>query len=165
MFVNALPARIRVPVDGQVVPWLKDLQGQQAEARRFEFCSLVSIQSWSAVPRTQPLFESAVVFQNFPTMVDRLKSATLKVVGVYLIERSNLPLLLVVEPGPRFHFRIVYMSSRFDDDTIDQILENFQRILIELTNNSDVALSSISNQVDAERQQLIDSFNQSLATL
>jgi len=164
VFVNALPARVRVPVDGQVVPWFKEIQKQQAEARRFEFCSLVRMQAWSEVPRSKPLFQSVVIFQNLPILVAVAESASVKVVGVKLIERNNVPLALVVEPGPRFHFRIVYMGSRFEDATIDQILENFQRILVELTNNSDAALSSISYQVDAERQHLIDSFNQSLAS-
>jgi Condensation domain len=165
VFVNALPARVRVPFHGQVVTWLKELQKQQAEARLFEFCSLVRIQGWSEVPRSQPLFESVVIFQNFPTMVTMQESSTVKVIGVSLVERNNVPLALVVEPGAQFHFRIVYMGSRFDDATIDRMLENYQRILIELTTSPDAALSSISYQVDAERQLLIDSFNQSLASL
>ena len=166
VFVNALPARVRVPVDGNVVPWLKDVQKQQAESRLFEFCSLVRIQSWSEVPRSQPLFESVVIFQNLPRMVSMPDSSSaVQVVGVSLIERNNVPLALVVEPGDRFHFRIVYMGSRFDDATIDRMLENFQKIIIDLTNNSDAALASISYQVDTERQLLIDSFNQSLASL
>jgi hypothetical protein len=55
------------------------------------------------------------------------------------------------------------MGSRFDDATIDRMLENFQRIVIELATNSDAALASLSYQVDTEKQLLIDSFNQSLA--
>lgn len=166
VFVNALPARIHVPTNGQVVPWLKGIQKQQAEARRFEFCSLVRIQAWSEVPRSQPLFESVVIFQNLPRMVSMPdSSSSVQVVGVSLIERNNVPLALVVEPGERFHFRLVYMGSRFDDATIDRMLENFKRIIIDLTSNSDAALSSISYQVDTERQLLIDSFNQSLASL
>ncbi|HKV33862.1 MAG TPA: condensation domain-containing protein [Pyrinomonadaceae bacterium] len=166
VFVNALPARVKVPTGGHVVAWLKEIQKQQAEARRFEFCSLVRIQSWSEVPRSQPLFESVVIFQNLPRMVSMPdSSSSVQVAGVSLIERNNVPLALVVEPGDRFHFRLVYMGSRFDDATIDRMLENFKRIIIDLTNNSDAALSSISYQVDTERQLLIDSFNQSLASL
>ena len=165
VFVNALPARVRVPHDGEVVAWLDELQQQQAEARRFEFCSLVSIHGWSEVPRNQPLFESVLIFQNFPSNLALPKSANVKVIGVKLLERNNLPLALVVEPGTRLHLRIVYMGSRFEDVTIDRILENLQRILVEMTANSNAALSSISSQPNAERKSLIDSFNQSLATL
>ena len=167
VFVNVLPTRVSVPADQRAASWLRDIQRQQAEARRFEFCSLVRIQSWSEVPRNRTLFESGIVFQNFPTMVSasHADTNTVKVVGVHLIERNNIPMLLVVEPGARFHFRIVYMGSRFDDSTIDQILENFQRILMELINNAHAPVASISHHGDNERQSLIDSFNQSLASL
>jgi len=93
------------------------------------------------------------------------ESASVKVVGVSLVERNNLPLALVVEPRAQFLFWAIYMANRFDDSTVDRILENFQRILIELTSNSDALLSTISYQVDTERQLLIESFNQSLASL
>ncbi len=165
IFVNVLPARVLVPVDGQVVTWLRELQKQQAEARRFEFCSIASIHGWSDVPRNQPLFESVLVFQNFPSGVALPESAGIEVISVALIERSNVPLALVVEPGPRLHLRIVYMGTRFEDATIDEMLEKLQRILIDLTTNPSAALSSISYQVDDDRRLLIDSFNQNFASL
>lgn len=163
VFVNALPARVHIPFNSEVIPWLRDLQRQQVEARRFEFCSLVRIQGWSEV-RNQPLFESALIFQNFPTSAGSPEAAGVKVIGVHLLERNNLPLALVVEPGAQFHFRLVYMSNRFDDATIDRIHENLRRVLAEIISPGAI-LSSISHGVNPERKQLIDSFNQSLASL
>ena len=165
VFVNALPARVRVPEDGPVAPWLEELQKQQVEARRFEYCSLVSIQGWSDVPRRQPLFESALIFQNILNDVALPESEGVKVLGISSTERSNLPLALVVEPGARLVFKVVYQSSRFEDATIDRILENLQRTLTEITTNPSTTLSSLSYHADEQRKLLIDSFNQSLATL
>jgi hypothetical protein len=164
VLVNALPARVRLPLDGQVVPWLREVQKQQAEARRFDFCSLVRIQGWSEVPRNQPLFESVLIFQNFPVLASVPDSAGIQVVHVSLVERGNVPFALVVEPGAKFLFRVVYMATRFEDAMVDRILENFQRILVEIANNAGAVLAAISPQVDTERQSLIDSFNQSLAS-
>jgi amino acid adenylation domain-containing protein len=164
VFVNALPARVHVPTDGAVVPWLEDLQRQQVDARRFEFCSLVSIQGWSEVPRRQPLFESALIFQNIQSDIALPESEGVKVLGISSTERSNLPLALVVDPGSRLVFRIVYQSSRFEDATIARILENLQRTIIKITTDPSVTLGSLSYQADAERKLLIDSFTQSLAT-
>jgi aryl carrier-like protein len=165
VFVNALPARVRIPVDGAVTPWLEELQKQQVEARRFEYCSLVSIQGWSEVPRRQPLFESVLIFQNILSDTALPESEGVKVIGINQTERSNLPLALIIEPGPRLLFKIVYQSSHFEDATIERILENLQRTLVEMATNASTTLSSLSHQADAERKFLIDSFNQSLATL
>ncbi len=165
VFVNALPARVRVPDDGPVAPWLEELQTQQAEARSFEYCSLVSIQGWSEVPRREPLFESVLIFQNILTDDALPESEGVKVLGISSTERSNLPLALIVEPGARLVFRVVYQSSRFEDATIDRILENLQRTISEITTNPGTTLSSLSYHADTQRKLLIDSFNQSLASL
>jgi len=164
VFVNVLPARVSVQRERQVVPWLKEIQRQQAEARRFEFCSLAGIHSWSDMLRSTPLFESVLVFQNFPADVAMPESAGIKVVKVGLVERNSAPLALVVEPGERLHMRLVYMGNRFEDVTIDRMLENLRHILVELTTDPVAALSSIS-YAETERQLMIDSFNQSLVSL
>ena len=165
LYVNVLPVRVVVPPDTEVVPWLQDLQRQQAESLRYEFCSLVSIHGWSDVPRNQPLFESCMVFQNFPGGVAVPESSGVAVVHVGVTERTNVPLALVPKPGSQLELKIVYMGSRFDDATIDRILENLCRILTQLPANGDAPLASISYQADTERQLLIDSFTQSLASL
>jgi Condensation domain len=165
LFVNVLPVRVLVPPDAQVVPWLRDLQQQEAKERSFEFCSLVSMHRWSDVPRDLPLFESVIVFQNYPRGVAVPKSAAIELVNVEVIERSHLPLALVPHPGSPMELKIVYMGSRFEDATIYRIMENLQRILLELTVDADAPLSSISYQADTERRFLIDSFNQSLASV
>ena len=165
VFVNVLPARVYVQPEREVVPWLKELQRQQAEARRFEFCSLASIHGWSDMPRSTPLFDSVLVFQNFPSGVEMPDSAGITVVAVGLVERNSAPLALVVEPGTRLHMRLVYMANRFEDLTIDRLLDNLCYILNELTNDPAATLSSISYQAETERRLLIESFNQSLASL
>ena len=49
-----------------MLEYLQQLQTQQAEARRYEYTPLVQIQSWSEVPRGQALFETILVFENYP---------------------------------------------------------------------------------------------------
>jgi hypothetical protein len=163
LFVNVLPVRALVPAEGRVVDWLHTLQKQQVEEMRFEYCSLASIHGWSDVPRNEPLFESVIVCQNYPDDVAVPESAGIEVVNIEVIERSNVPLALVPKPASRLLLKIVYMGSRFEDATIDRILDNLSRILVELATNAAAPLASISYHADDEKQRLIDSFNQSLA--
>src|SRR6185295_1421000 len=66
MFINTLPIRVRLPADMPVLRWLNILQQQQQELQEYEYSSLVQIQGWSEVPRGKPLFESIVIFKNYP---------------------------------------------------------------------------------------------------
>jgi len=51
-----------------LIVWLRQLQAQQVEMRQYEYSPLVKIQGWSEVPRSMPLFESIVVFENYPAV-------------------------------------------------------------------------------------------------
>lgn len=162
LFVNVLPMRVRVPRDATLKTWLAEIQSQQAEARRFEFCALPDIQGWSEVPRGQPLFESVLILQNIPLELSLSESVGLNVLAIKSIERTNVPLAMIIEPGSQLRFKIVYQRTRFNDVTIDRIIGNLQRILNWMCANPEAALSSIPTFFDDEKTTLIESFNQSL---
>ena len=67
LFINTLPVRVDVPLEARIIPWLKQIQNQQAEQRLYEYSPLVHIHGWSEIPRGVPLFETMFVFENFPT--------------------------------------------------------------------------------------------------
>ena len=66
LFINTLPVRVQVTPAALLLPWLQELQSQQVEARQYEYSPLVQVQGWSDVPRGLPLFESLLVFENYP---------------------------------------------------------------------------------------------------
>jgi non-ribosomal peptide synthetase component F len=66
LFINTLALRVKLEREVDFVSWLQKLQQRQVEMRRFEYSPLVQVQGWSAVPRTRPLFESNLVFENYP---------------------------------------------------------------------------------------------------
>ena len=67
LFINTLPLRTQVNPEQQLLPWLQSLQAEQADARQFDYTPLVQIQNWSEVPRGHALFDSLLVFENYPT--------------------------------------------------------------------------------------------------
>ena len=70
LFINTVPVRVRVPRHEPVLAWLQELHRQFVELRQYEASPLVDVQGWSEVPRGQPLFESLLVFENYP--IDRV---------------------------------------------------------------------------------------------
>ena len=66
LFINTLPVRVEVPSQASLLPWLQQLQERQVEREQYAYSPLVAIQGWSEVPRGVPLFESIVVFENYP---------------------------------------------------------------------------------------------------
>src|SRR6185437_9628857 len=66
MFINTVPTRVRLLAGHSVARWLRQLQAAQAESRQFEFVSLAQAQACSDLPVGVNLFDSMVVFENYP---------------------------------------------------------------------------------------------------
>ena len=75
LFINTLPVRVRVEEDLPLGDWLKTLNSQQVEARQYEYTPLVKVQTWSEAGRGQPIFESLVIFENYPSGKDPSRAA------------------------------------------------------------------------------------------
>ncbi|MFW9265250.1 condensation domain-containing protein, partial [Nostoc sp. CALU 546] len=66
LFINTLPVRVQISEKTELLGLLKDLQAQQIESEQFSYSSLAEIQGLSDVPKGTSLFESIVVFENYP---------------------------------------------------------------------------------------------------
>ena len=99
LFINTQPVRCQLDSEMRVGPWLSALQQRQMEARRFEHCRLTSIQGWSDVPRSAPLFESIVIFENYPAGAFHATGNALPVRDIRVVETTNYPLALIAAPG------------------------------------------------------------------
>ena len=123
-FINTLPVRVRLAPADELAPWLKRLQADQLELRRFEFSPLVQVRTWSEVAGDQPLFESLLVYENFP--LDAVMT-TSKLAGRF--QRTNYPLAVVAEPRRELELRLGFDRGRFEAATVGRMLGHFQQVL------------------------------------
>jgi len=156
LFINTLPVRVAIPPAAALVPWLRDLQAHQVEARRFEHSPLVRVQGWSDVPRGRPLFESAVAFESYPTDPDLQERAGGLGVGTLQVrEQSTIPLTLVVFPGAELRLHASYDARRFDPATIDRLLGHLRAVLEGFLADPDRRLDDLPMLTAAEQRELI----------
>ena len=160
LFVNALPVRIDAAPDRVLLPWLRDLQAQQAAARAHEHTPLAQIQGWSEVPRGQPLFESDVVFENYP-IDDTLRrlDGELAISGGFTYDRTNYPLTLFGVPGPQLLLRVAYDSSRFEALAVARLVGHVRALLEAMIVGPARRLADLTLLTAAERQQLLVDWN------
>jgi amino acid adenylation domain-containing protein len=161
LFINTLPLRTQVLPDAFPVPWLKDLQARQLEARDYEYGALVDIQGWSEVPAGVPLFESIVIFENYPVSSPPAEDDdSTKEEGSYrCFEKTNYPLNLMVMPAPRLDLKILYSQQRFDDAAIARMLVHIRTFLEGLAADADRRLADLPLLAPAELRQLLIEWN------
>jgi surfactin family lipopeptide synthetase C len=108
LFINTVPVRLKTSGSRQLLEWLHDVQTNLASLRDHGYCGLEEVQRWSQVPPGVPLFDSLVVFENFP--VASLATGTagdLALDEIHSNESTNLPLTLVGGCDERFMVRML----------------------------------------------------------
>ncbi|WP_414753961.1 amino acid adenylation domain-containing protein [Anabaena sp. CCY 9910] len=156
MFINALPVRVQVSDDDQILPWLKDLHTRQVEREQYSYTPLVEIQRVSEIASGTPMFETNVAFYNYP--VDpalQNSSSGLKIDNISNYERTKYPLMLVIMPGENISVGLSYEGNRFTHETIADILENFATVANKITEQPDAKLQTVAEillQSDKQKQ-------------
>jgi amino acid adenylation domain-containing protein len=166
LFINTLPVRMRARGGERVGAWLGGVQRAQAEAREYEYAPLVQVQGWSQVPRGTPLFESLMVFENYP--VERAGGGggagpRLRVTGSRAVEWTNYPLTLVAAPGTRLLLALSFDEGRFDATTGERVLRHLERLLERMADGADRPLAELELVDAAERRKVVEEWNRTAA--
>ncbi|MCL5958374.1 MAG: amino acid adenylation domain-containing protein, partial [Chloroflexi bacterium] len=160
LFINTLPVRVQVDPQDSLLPWLRGLQVRQAELRQYEYSSLVQIQGWSEVPRHLPLFESILVFENYPTEASiRIQGEDLEIVNSWSTEQTNFPLAFVSGISEPILLNISYDGRRIDASAIKRTLGHLQTIVESMVADPHRRISAIPILTETERRQVLVEFN------
>ena len=158
LFINLLPVRVETRPDQAVIPWLKALQEQQIEQRDYEHSQFDQVMGWSEVGRKGVLFETVLVFENYP--VDAMRQGAgrlgLEVREAHLSESGNFPLTLYAVPGgDRLELRLNYHWTRIGTDSARRILAHFLALLQSLVAHPEARLGDLAILAGEERRELL----------
>jgi non-ribosomal peptide synthetase component F len=156
LFINTLPLRVQFERDDSALPLLKKLQAEQAEVSQYEHSPLAQVQAWSEIPRGMPLFESIVVFENYP-LNESLEQGFggLEIANLRVFERTNYPITFVAVPSSALSLMLLYDRSRFERATISRMLEHLKVILEAIVADPEQRVLDLPLLTEAERHQLI----------
>ncbi|HWO66711.1 MAG TPA: amino acid adenylation domain-containing protein, partial [Umezawaea sp.] len=159
LFINTVPTRVTVRGDVDTLAWLRDVQAAQLESRRFDFVSLADLRSWSGVPAGSSLFDSAVVFENYP--VDELLDADqgVRVLDVEGADTTSFPLALSAGFGDRLRLELDYDPRLFDAETVERVAAHLVVLLESMATDPHRPLADLPLMTDDERRQVVVEWN------
>lgn len=160
VFINTLPIRAQVSPDTPLLSWLEALQEQQSEMREYEYSPLLQVQMRSDIPRGESLFESILVFENYPadaTAAGACKSISIS--DIRFIEKTNYPLTLIVAPGQQLLLWLVYDCRHFTASTAARILAHLRALLESMIAAPRARLSDLRLLTESEQHQLLFEWN------
>jgi len=160
LFIKNLPVRLR-PAPTQSLRQVVDaLQRDQLELREHEAASPPDVQTWSQVPAHRPLFESLVVYENYPVDEsleswegDEDDDANDSSAAVH----TAYPLTLVVAQRRDLLLHLVWDRRRLDDTAARGLLEHLEKLLSTLAEAPDTPVDEIPLWHDPAWRRWLDS--------
>ncbi|ROP36112.1 non-ribosomal peptide synthase protein (TIGR01720 family)/amino acid adenylation domain-containing protein [Saccharothrix texasensis] len=159
IFINTLPVRVRVDGAEPVADWLRALQDAQVESRRFEHVPLADIQSWSGVERGTNLFDSVVVFENYP--VEPAEDMGLRELSA--VETTSFPLSATVYPAERLGLLLGYEPAMFERAGVERLGDRLRRLLVGLVADPDRPVADVPWLSEDEVRQVLVDWNGAVA--
>lgn len=136
LFINTLPMRLQTCSNVTLIDWLRQVQQQQVDSSRYEFSSLAQIQRCTSLPAGHALFDSYVVFENFPDDPDFIRQTTgLDIQGKVANFRGSYPLAVQVNPGSELEVKGIFEPSKLHQDTVAEYIEHMVWVLAVLCDN------------------------------
>ena len=130
LFINTLPARVRARPSVRLPSLLADLMAQQIERDELCFSSLAEVQVESELPPGTPLFESIVVFENYPIDSSFNRSDDpLAIHDFAVYDRTNYPLTVLVNPGDELEIKLAADPEWFDQETVAHVSRELSTLL------------------------------------
>ncbi|WP_192363890.1 non-ribosomal peptide synthetase, partial [Mesorhizobium mediterraneum] len=156
MFLNTVPVRLRVVNARAAIDWLQDVQRDLAAVRQHQHALLVDVQGWSDVPPSLPLFNSILVFENYP--VDPLlrgAGESLRIVRATPYEQTTYPLSIFAVPGQALRISAVFDERCYDQPAIERILGHLRAMLEDIATRPDRRVGELCVLTEPEYRRVL----------
>ncbi|MDR7010079.1 amino acid adenylation domain-containing protein, partial [Paraburkholderia strydomiana] len=140
LFINSLPVFAAVPGEVTIPAWLDELQTCNMQMREVEHTPLSSLQQWAG-RSGDALFDSLIVFENYPVAARAASTATdaLRVVRVDSFERTHYPLTLTILPATRIELQWQWDNRRLTRTQVEQLQRQYLGLLDQLADDGEHA--------------------------
>ncbi|SEB69854.1 non-ribosomal peptide synthase domain TIGR01720/amino acid adenylation domain-containing protein [Pseudomonas saponiphila] len=156
LFINTLPIICQPRSQLRVGQWLEQMQELNLSLREHEHVPLYEVQGWAGHQGT-PLFDSLLVFENFP-VAQALKEgapAGLRFGGLANHEQTSYPLTLGIELGEQLSLDFSYARSRFSAEQVQGFSAQLRHLLEQFMADPDTALGALQLLTAPARQGLL----------
>ncbi len=132
-------------------------------SRQYEYLSLAEVQGYSAVPRGSSLFDSIVVFENYPYDGDAATRYGLTIRDYSGEENTNYALTLSAYAADSLELLLGYDPDLFDESTAQRVLGHLVTVLDAIAEDPDVSLDQLDPLTERERTQVLTAWNDTAA--
>jgi non-ribosomal peptide synthetase component F len=152
LFINTLPLRITIAA-GPLWEWLDQIQVHHLDLRNYEYCSTGQIHQWTDVPGSLPLYESILVFENYPTDPSSTTTGpTIDTEHHYSIgAQTRYPLNILVGGESELELYVAYDRSRLDGQSIVRLVEHLLTLVKAILADPEQKVRNLLSRIPADQ--------------
>lgn len=133
LFLNTLPLRTRVPASRSLREWLTQLQSAQSKLINYQHTPLAHIQRCGELSAGQSLFETVLIFENYPPgSVFGAEQASPVSAEIRSLQLTNYPFHLMVTARRKLDLHVTFDHRTFSESWVAQCLRHLARLLEEM---------------------------------
>ena len=153
MLIATPPIRLRIDAEQRVGPWLRTVQELAVAARSHGHVALPDIHRLTDVPATQPLFDSIVVVENYPTSTPD-SPGSLRPTPLEIAAPSNFAVALLVHPGEQLRLEVVFDRDRIDPDAVARLVGHLGHTFASVASDAEQSVTDVEVLPAGERAVL-----------
>ncbi|BBP87081.1 hypothetical protein BsIDN1_06990 [Bacillus safensis] len=131
LFINTLPLRLPITPEWTISKLLAHTQDTVFQMREFEYTVLPDIQQLTHIPNGDSLFNSIVVFENYP--IESIEPYGVRILDIASHEETNYDLTLVAVPGETLELRVTYRFNQYTEKQIQSLMQQLIHTLEAMT--------------------------------
>lgn len=155
--INSVPVRVRIDATQSVAEYLRGIFESQKSRAVHEYLSLFDIQKCSLVPSGTGLFESLLVFDNYPRTSGvsgaSNEALVIKKAGGY--SYNHYPLTLMIVPGKDIALSVKYADDRYSRENVESLLDVLVALLTSCVARPERPLGELEYLSEAQRRQVL----------
>ncbi len=143
LFINTVPVGVNFYESLTLNQLFGTLQNENSAREQFGYMSLTDIHDLSKIPNGQALFNSLIVFENFPVQqkinveLNSEQSFDIRMNHVEVDENTNYAITLGAIFDGELLIKIGYRPQQFSDQAIQRLYHHLENILCFMANLSD----------------------------
>ncbi len=152
LLINTIPVRAAITPTTTTADLLAQLQDAYSRTLDHQHLALSEIHRLTG---QEQLFDALFVYENYPIDAAKLSGADgLAVTGFAHHEYNHYPLAMQAMPGDELTLRVEYDTDVFDVVGVEVLVERLRRVLVAMTADASVRLSSVDVVDEVERARL-----------
>ncbi|MFD4599967.1 non-ribosomal peptide synthase/polyketide synthase [Streptomyces sp. NPDC058464] len=152
LFINTLPTRLSWTPADTLGAVLERLQQEQSALLDHQHLGLAEIQRAAGHAGGGELFDTLVVFENYPAETDLTDpTGTVRLAGHAFHDAVHYPLALVVKPGRWLDLRLKHHANRVPGDAVRLLADRLTKVLDALAEDTARPVAALDLLTEAER--------------